>query len=131
MQTGKDAVLQELAGNVGQSTLTHFTVTIDCRHRVMYLEKLPDWDKREAFSRTGFLYDGEDAGDRIKTVFAGTPAAKAGLVPGDLITAVNGAKPADDSRDPAFLQAAGTVVHLTMQRNGVERAVVLTLQDVL
>ena len=131
MQTGKDAVLQELAGNVGQSILTHFNVTIDCRHRVMYLEKLPDWDKREPFSRTGFLYDGEDTGDRIKTVFAGSPAAKAGLSTGDLITSVNGEKPADDSRDPAFLQPVGTVVHLTIQRNGLERAVDLALQDVL
>ncbi len=131
MQTDKDAVLQELAGNVGQSILTHFTVTIDCAHRVMYLEKLPDWNKREAFSRTGFLYDGEDAGDRVKTVFIGSPAAKAGLAVGDLITAVNGEKPADDSRDPAFLQAVGTVVHLTVQHNGVNRSVELTLQDVL
>lgn len=97
----------------------------------MYLEKLPDWDKREAFSRTGFLYDGEDAGDRIKTVFASTPAAKAGLAPGDLITAVNGAKPADDSRDPTFLQAVGTTVHLTIRHGGVERVVDLTLQEVL
>lgn len=129
MQTGKDAVLQELAGNAGQSVLTHFTVTIDCRHRVMYLDKLPDWDKREAFSRTGFLYD--DAGDRIKTVFGGSPAAKAGLVSGDLVTAVNSAKPADDSRDLEFLQSVGTVVHLTIQHNGVERGVDLTLQDVL
>lgn len=131
MLTEKDKYQQKLAGNVGQSTLKHFTVTIDCRRRVMYLEKLPNWEQREAFSRAGFLYDGEDPGDRIKTVFSGSPAASAGLSPGDLITAINGAKPADDPQDPAFLQAVGTVVHLTIHRDGLERTYDITLHDVL
>ncbi|WP_263381374.1 PDZ domain-containing protein [Granulicella arctica] len=68
----------------------------------MYLEKLPDWDQPEHFSRAGFLYDGQDDGDQIKTVFPGGAAEAAGLKAGDLITAINGAKPADDPDDPAF-----------------------------
>jgi hypothetical protein len=127
--TGKDK--EKLAGNVGQSTLKHFTVTIDCRHRVMYLEKLPDWNRRELFSRSGFLYDGQEDGDQIKTVFPGGAADAAGLKAGDLITAINGAKPADDPDDPAFNQPVGTVVRLDVRRNGVQHAYELTLQDVL
>jgi Aspartyl protease/PDZ domain len=127
--TGKDK--QKLAGNIGQSTLKHFTVTIDCRHRVMYLEKLPDWDQRELFSRAGFLYDEQNDGDQIKTVFPGGAAEAAGLKAGDLITAINGAKPADDPHDPAFTQPVGTVLHLVVRRNGVQHAYDIKLRDVL
>jgi Aspartyl protease len=69
LQTAKDKYNQKLAGNIGQSILKRFTVTVDCRHHVMYLEKLPDWDERELFNRAGLLYDGQDGGDEIKTVF--------------------------------------------------------------
>lgn len=129
--TAKDNYLQTLAGNVGQSILRRFTVTIDCRHRVMYLEKVPDWDRREPFNRTGLLYDSQEDGDIVKTVFAGSAAEAAGLKPGDLITTINGAKPADDPQDPAFLASTGTIVHLTVQRNGVEQNIDLRLRDVL
>jgi hypothetical protein len=129
--TAKDKYLQQLAGNIGQSTLKHFTVTIDCRHRVMYLEKLPDWDRRELFSRAGFLYDTQDDGDEIKTVFAASAAANAGLKPGDVIVAINEDKPVDDPHDPTFTQPVGTVVHLTVRRNGVEHSCDITLSDVL
>jgi predicted aspartyl protease len=123
--------LQRLAGNIGQSTLNHFTVTIDCRNRVMYLEKLPNWDQRELFSRAGFLYDTQEDGDEIKTVFAASPAATAGLEAGDVIVAINGSKPVDDPHDPTFTQPIGTVVHLTVRRNGVEHSCDIVLSDVL
>ena len=128
--TAKDNYLQKLAGNIGQSTLKHFTVTIDCRHRAMYLEKLPDWDARELFNRAGLIYDNQDRGDEVKTVFPGGPAEAAGLRPGDLITAIDGTKPADD-HDPAFTRPVGTVLHLTVRRDGVEHTYDVTLGEVL
>ena len=129
--TAKDNYLQKLAGNIGQSTLKHFTVTVDCRHRVMYLEKLPNWDARELFNRAGLIDDGQDSGDEVQTVFPGSPAEAAGLRRGDLITAINGAKPGDDAHDPAFTQPVGTVLHLTVRRDGVEHTYDVTLGDVL
>lgn len=131
LQTASDTYLQELAGNIGQTILKHFTVTVDCRHHVMYLEKRPDWDAREIFNRAGFVYDDQEDGDEVKTIFPGSPAEAVGLKRGDLITAVNGAKPADNLHDPAFLQPVGTTVNLTVRRDGVELTFDLTLRDVL
>jgi predicted aspartyl protease len=129
--TAKDSNLQELAGNIGQSTLKHFTVTVDCRRRVMYLQKLSNWDAHELFNRAGLIYDGQDGGDEVKTVFPGGPAEAAGLRRGDLITAINGIKPTGDANDPVYTQAVGTVLHLTVRRDGVEHAYDVTLAGVL
>jgi len=67
----------------------------------------------------------------VKTIFPCSPAETIGLKQGDLITAVNGAKPADNLHDPAFLQPVGTTVHLTVLRDGGELTCDLTLRDVL
>jgi len=64
----------------------------------------------------------------ITLIQAGSPAAKAGLQPGDLITAVDG-EPIDDAmRLPEQLRVralAGGKVTLTVQRKGEEKAVQL------
>jgi S1-C subfamily serine protease len=67
----------------------------------------------------------------VKIVFPGSPAEAAGLRRGDLITDINGTKPADDAHDPAFTQPVGTVLHLTVRRDGVEHIYDVTLDDVL
>lgn len=131
LQTGNDRYVQKLAGNIGQSTLKHFTVTVDCPHSVMYLDKAPDWNAREIFNRAGLIYDEQTAGDEVKTVFPGGPAQVAGLQPGDLITAIDGRKPLEEQDDPVFKQPVGTVVHMSVRRNGITHAYVLTLRDVL
>ena len=60
-----------------------------------------------------------------------SPAAKAGVTAGDIITAVNGA-PLKDSRDLAKKVASmtpGTVVHLSVLRNGREKTLELKLGE--
>ncbi|RRA47584.1 PDZ domain-containing protein [Acidipila sp. EB88] len=98
LQTGDDHDVQKLAGNIGQSILKHFTVIVDCPHRLMYLEQVPGWDAPEVFNRAGLIYDEQAGGDEIKTVLPGGPAQLAGLRPGDLITAINGNKPLEEGR---------------------------------
>jgi hypothetical protein len=131
LQIAKDDYLQKLAGNIGQSTLKHFTAIVDCRHHVMYLEKRSDWDAREPFNRAGILYDGQDGVDEVKTVFPGSPADLAGIRSGDLITAINGIRPTGDANDPAFTQSVGTVLHLTVRRESVEHTYDVTLREML
>ena len=119
------------AGNIGQSVLNRFTVVLDCMRGVMYLEKTPDWDRREIFNRAGLLLDPADGTDQVMTVLPGSPAEHAGIEPGDRITSINGQTPADDPNDPLFLQPVGTVLHLKIKRGATVKTYDVTLADVL
>ncbi len=119
------------AGNIGQSILNRFTLTVDAMRGVMYLEKNANWNKREIFNRAGLIIDPADGADTVKTVFAGSPGEASGLKPGDSITAIDGKAPSDDPNDPVFNQPAGTVLHLTVHRNGAVHVYDVTLRDVL
>nr|WP_294524220.1 S41 family peptidase [uncultured Rhodopila sp.] len=60
----------------------------------------------------------------------GTPASRAGMKPGDLITSVNGKSVEGLSLDDAITAMRGppnTVLHLIVKRQGVEDPIVLTL----
>jgi serine protease Do len=62
---------------------------------------------------------------------AGSPAAKAGIAAGDVITAINGT-PLKDSRDLARqvgMMAPGTSVKFDLLRNGAAKTVTLTLGE--
>jgi N-acyl-D-aspartate/D-glutamate deacylase len=119
------------AGNIGQSILGRFTLTLDCMRRVMYLEKNTNWDKPEVFNRAGLILDFVDGVDTVMTVLPGSPGEAAGLKPHDKITAINGQPPADDPNDPIFVQPAGTVLHITVRRDGALHVYDVTLRDVL
>lgn len=117
--------------DIGQSILGRFILTVDCMRGIMYLDKTPNSDKPEIFNRAGLVLDPADGVDRVMTVFAGSSGEASGLKPGDTITSINGKPPSDDPNDPAFNQPVGTVVHLTIKRNGVLSAHDVPLKNVL
>ncbi|HTV14412.1 MAG TPA: aspartyl protease family protein [Acidobacteriaceae bacterium] len=120
-----------ISGNVGQSILLQFRSTWDVRHHALYLEKTPRWGRTEVFNRAGIITEPEAHGQRIETVFPGSPAAEAGLAARDLITAINGKAPGDDLVIPAFLRKPGTAVHLTVQHGNQTRTVTVRLREIL
>ncbi|MGI8475150.1 MAG: S1C family serine protease [Thermomicrobiales bacterium] len=70
------------------------------------------------------------AGQGVVSVDAGTPAAKAGLQSGDVITAIDGKT--IDSQNPfgdqlVFDHKPGDKIELTIQRNGAEKTISVTL----
>ncbi len=74
-----------------------------------------------------------DGGIEIEEVFQGSPAAKARLQHGDIITAVNGKSLAGKTvtgGSKLIHGAAGTQVKLTIERDGHKRTVTITRQDV-
>jgi hypothetical protein len=119
------------AGNIGQSILNRFTLTVDCMRAVMYLEKNDNWAKPEVFNRAGLILDPIDGVDTVMTVLAGSTGEASGLQPGDRITNINGETPSDNPNDPIFNKPVGTVLHLTVNRNGTAQAYDVTLKDVL
>ncbi len=119
------------AGNIGQSILNRFTLIVDCMHGVMYLEKNADSAKPEVFNRAGLILDTVGGSERVMTVLPGSPGEAAGLKPGDKIAAINGQPPSDDSNDPIFTRPVGTVLHITIRRDGAVHVYDVTLKDVL
>lgn len=121
----------DLAGNIGQDILGHFTLVFDCLRGQIYFEKTKDSTQPEIFNRAGFIFDSFGHGLQVMTVLPDSPGAQAGVQTGDVITAINGKKPDDDMNQPAFLQPSGTQLQLTVQHGTESRNVTVTLRDVL
>jgi carboxyl-terminal processing protease len=74
-----------------------------------------------------------DGGIEVEEVFQGSPAAKAGLLRGDIITAVGSKSLAGETvaqGSKLIRGAAGTSVGLTVSRNGKSRKVTITRANV-
>lgn len=120
-----------ISGNIGLHILKQFTITFDYAHGKMYLEKNSNYGKPDIFNRAGLLLNLEPEDLKIETVISGSPAAKAGLAEGDVITQIDGGQPTEDSIQNAFTQPVGTILHLTVSHAGALRSVSLILEDVL
>lgn len=121
----------DLAGNIDQSILGQFTEVFDCMRGKLYFEKTKKSDQAEVFNRAGLIFDSFGHGLQVMTVLPGSPGAEAGLQKDDIITAVDGKIPADDVHQPAFLEAPGTVLHITVRRGNETREMNVTLRNVL
>jgi carboxyl-terminal processing protease len=86
------------------------------------------------FSGVGLAVNEVKEGLRVATVYKRTPAKEAGIQPGDVITAVNGASIAGEDADAATAKIRGpegTKVTLTVQSpDGKSRDVTLTRREV-
>jgi predicted aspartyl protease len=131
----------EFDGNVGQSILQQFVVTFDVPHGKLYLEKNGNWGKPGVFNRAGVILGPTEPGimqqgstregEQVMTVLPGSPGEAAGVRVGDTVMAIDSRTPSDTSQEPAFLQAAGTTVHLTLKRGQDVREVDVVLKDLL
>jgi S1-C subfamily serine protease len=121
-----------IAGNVGGGFLKRFTVTFDYRNQIMYLQKNADFGKADIVDRSGLVLVAGKAGIRAIGVLSATPAARAGIHAGDIITGVNGA-PASAlglARIRVLLRGpAGAKIRLSVLSAGQTRPVTLTLAD--
>jgi hypothetical protein len=120
-----------LAGNIGQNILRHFTEVFDCMRGQVFFETTKDSAQPEVFNRAGLIFDSFGHGLQAMTVLPGSPSARAGVETGDVITAINGKAPTDEVNQPAFLQPSGTQLQLTVQHGTETRRVTVTLRDVL
>lgn len=123
------------AGIIGRDVLKQFTVTVDWPHRALYLERNAARAKPEVFNRSGILGDLDDRGKALKvfSVLPDSPGDKAGVKAGDRIIQIDHKPPLAlwDKDEPAFLQRAGTIVSLTIQRGSVIQEVKIRLKKLL
>lgn len=121
-----------ISGNFGGGLLKRFTVTFDYRDRVMYLAKNADFPQSPGGDHSGMVLVAGRAGIRAIGVLSATPAAEAGIQPGDIIVTVDG-KPAGDMGLLAIRSLlsgpAGTSVKLTVMTGTQTHDVTLTLRE--
>lgn len=121
-----------IAGNVGGGLLKRFTVTFDYQHQLMYLQKNDDFETGDIYDRSGLVLVAGKTGIRALGVLSGTPAARAGLHPGDLIVGIDGIAAADVglAHIRTILHGPpGTKVRLKVSTSGAERDITLTLAN--
>lgn len=123
-------------GNVGSALLKRFVVTFDYGNRMMYLRRIepvpPDVGD---FDRSGLWINAGKAGYRVTSVAPGSPAAEAGLQPGDLIIELDGrrakAEDLSEARELLRARSAGSSVPMLVRGKAATRRVVLTLRDLI
>jgi hypothetical protein len=123
----------EYAGIIGADILRRYRVTFDYSRNRLILEPHPDAPKSYEFDMSGLFLIAEGDGFRtlkVRSVIAGSPAAQAGVQPGDILTAVDGVSGDRLTLEKArrsFLQE-GTTHKLLFQRDGQPREVTLVLK---
>jgi predicted aspartyl protease len=124
---GVMSVSSSWEGNIGGTILRRFTVFLDYQNKRMIFE--PNATLHDAFEAdmSGLLLRLDDSLTTIAvaTVAAGSPAAEAGIVPGDEIVSVDGVagsqKLLGELRER--LRKPGERVLLVVRRNGQERRI--------
>src|SRR6202022_803101 len=119
-----------IAANIGGGVWRRFSVTFDYPRQLMTLVPNNAFGQRDEYDRSGVFLIAAAGQPTVLDVRAGTPAAKAGLVRGDVLVSING-KPAGNVNllqiRKLFRSPSGTVIHLTVRNKaGAERAATLT-----
>lgn len=123
-------------GLLGYSFLKHYRVVVDYPHHVLWLDPLPEgWDHRELeYTHVGLQLERRRGALAVVAVADGSPAAAAGIRPGDLVTAIDGAPTAgmDVLRATRLLEGPeGSDVTLTLTRGTHESTLRLVRRRLL
>ncbi|OGF16628.1 MAG: hypothetical protein A2W00_02230 [Candidatus Eisenbacteria bacterium RBG_16_71_46] len=126
---------EDYAGNVGNQILDRFKCTFDYEHRRLYLEPGSRYRATDRFSRAGMQLARFGDTVQVMQVIPGSPAEKAGLEQGDVVTAIDG-KPVlsytPDSLLPLLEQGrVGSRVRFEVLRGGKSSTLKLKLADII
>ncbi len=124
-----------VAGNVGAGVLKRFNIVFDYGRQRIIFERNAGYAEPDTFDRVGMWMNEGDGGFEVMDVFAGSPAAEAGIKVGDRIVAIDG-QPAPRLSLPAVrhrfrTEAPGSRVRLTLRSGTAEREVTVTLRDLV
>ncbi len=123
-------------GNIGGGLLKRFVVTFDYAHQILYLKpRTGPIADAGTFDRAGMWFNRAADGFKVADVTATGPAQAAGVKVGDVITAVDGqavqGQGLHELRVRLRTAAPGTVLTLTLRRDGQALTTAVTLRDLI
>jgi PDZ domain/Aspartyl protease len=124
----------DLAGNIGGEILRRFTVTLDVPDNTLYLRPNDAFGAPFPFNRAGLTTTRDANRVTVREVIAGSPAARSGIVAGDVLAQIDGKAAGSLTTDQireSWLQPAGTNVVLVLERGGNARTIRLVLRDLI
>ena len=121
-------------GMIGAGFFRNFVVTFDYGRRQMWLEPLATIPDRQTFDASGLDFTHAPGGRyRVHDVLPESPAAGADVRAGDLLVSIDDQQAREltirELKDR--LSRGGATVRLTLERNGAEHRVALTLKELL
>ena len=125
----------DVAGSIGTGVLKRFRATFDYSRKHLYLTPGANYAAADPADRSGLWLSMDEAGFKVMSVVAASPAAEVGIHVDDVVTAVDG-KPAAqiflvDLRERLKTAQPGTKVRLTVRTKGNTRDVTITLCDLI
>jgi hypothetical protein len=135
LQKGGVTTWSSMAGLIGPDVLSQFDVTFDYARKRIILEKNSDYGRHDSWDRAGMWLGQEGDHFHVLDVIADSPAADAGLKPGERVFAING-KPAatyflPDFRDSMRRLPVGTKITFQVGKDEARRTVTLQLRDLV
>lgn len=121
-------------GNIGIPELRRFRFTLDLPRKLLYLDEGSRFAEPLRAPRSGIVWQREHGVYIVEDVVPGSPAAQGGMMRGDALVRLNGVpvtKLPSEAVFEAFMQPAGTRMHLTIRRQGSLKDFVLTLRDLI
>ncbi|MGA8028617.1 MAG: aspartyl protease family protein [Bryobacteraceae bacterium] len=119
----------DLDGNMGGPLLREFTCIYDVPQLSFYLQPNSWFGKQELVDRSGVVADTRGGSAKVLFVYPGSPAADAGIAAGDELSDQNGHPLTDSEWHDLLDNAAGMIVHVTVNHAGRVRSVNFTLND--
>lgn len=123
--------LDSRSGNLGGGVLGRFNVALDHGGSRMFVTPNQRFSNPFEWDMSGLQTEITDAGEiRVAAILPDSPAAEAGISPGELVVAVDGEKPVPRTllRTRERFREPGRELSLTLRRDGRERVVRLTLR---
>jgi hypothetical protein len=130
--SGADAYI---SGNVGTDIFRKFNIVWDYPRNQLFFERNSHYAEPDVFNRAGIWVNLGGDGFDVVDVYAGSPAADAGLMAGDRIVAVDGRQAQREISLPEFRarmrEAPGTKLHLDIERGDRKFRLTVTLRDLV
>jgi C-terminal processing protease CtpA/Prc len=135
LQKGGLTTSSSMAGLIGPGVLSQFDVTFDYPKRRIILEKNEQYGLHDSWDRAGMWLGQEYDHFHVVDVMASSPAAEAGIKPGDKVLAIDD-KPSSsyflpDLRDSMRHLSPGTKLKLRVDSAGAQRIIVIRLRDLV